>query len=207
MTATTLYLNELSSFRCGKVDEYVDEHSDKPKISRTDRLREAYAQSGTVPSVRAIILALDHRHPHIFLLRRKSDGTYLLPGGRLHPGEDYESGLTRVLDKRLRIVRGGNYTVSEQLVATWYRPQFTDQMFPYLPVHIHSPKEREEWYIVQLPENAKLSVPAKYDLECARFYDLQDGAAKFGPQLAMVPVLMSRFNFELKGDEHMSGDQ
>ena len=195
--APPLYLSDLSSYSCGQSDEDAYERDESTKKPRLDRLREAYAQTGTVPTVRAIILAMGHRHPHIFLLQRRSDNTYLLPGGRLNPGEDYETGLQRVLEKRLCIVSGGNYSV-DQLVATWYRPQFTEQMLPYLPVHIRSPKEREEWYLVMLPDNARLQVPSKYELKCVRFYDLQDGEAKFGPQLSKVPVLVSRFNFELK---------
>ena len=208
MTVPTYHLYEYSNYTCRNLgddnDEAIGENDEQQpaKPPKMERLRNyfqqrTYSADGTVKSVRAIILAFSHRHPHVFLLSKKSESTsrYILPGGKLKPGEDYETGLKRILEKKLAIVEGGTYEIGDQLVATWYRPQFTEQMLPYLPVHIKSAKEIEEWYLVLLPRTAKLQVEAQYRSCWAAFYQLHD-SAEFGSQLSKVPVLVSRFNFE-----------
>ena len=209
MAVPTYNLYDRSNYTCRNLsddsgDEMIQEDEEQVTVKppKMERLRsyfqqKKYSADGTVKSVRAIILAFSHRHPHLFLLSKESDSgrRYIIPGGKLLPGEDYETGLKRILDKKLAIVEGGSYEIADQLVATWYRPQFGDQMLPYLPVHITSAKEIEEWYLVLLPKKAKLQVKAKYGVSWASFYQLQAGT-DCGPQLSKVPVLVSRFNFE-----------
>jgi cleavage and polyadenylation specificity factor subunit 5 len=193
MAADRIVLSDLDQYRCGTGDD-EDKPDRQPKSDRMVRLREAFENHGSVRSVRAVILVLIHRHPHMFLLEKSDDsGRFVIPGGKLRPGEDDETGLQRLLGVKMQLIEG-DYEVVDQLLATWYRPQFTDQLFPYLPVHVSSPKEIEHWYLVLLPEKGNLRINSKYKrLSVASFYDLQEGK-KYGKQLSLVPLLVSRFN-------------
>lgn len=195
--ATPLVLYDIEGITCG-IDDTMrasgTEETEKP--DQMTRLRQYVAENGdSKKSIRAIILGMNHNHPHVVLLRKiDKENSYILPGGALEPCEDYESGMFRILNKKIALCHGGDYEVVDQLVATWYRPQFTEQMLPYCPVHVALPKEVEEWYIVRLPEKAKLRVLSKYELVWVPFYFLQGGAHIFGEQLAQIPTLLSRFN-------------
>ena len=191
--ASTMVVYNIENISCGTDDTIRSEET--KKADKMTRLRQYVAENGnSKKSIRAIILAMDHNHPHVVLLKKVGEeNSYILPGGTLEPGEDYESGLLRILRKKLALLRG-DYEVVDQLIATWYRPQFTEQMLPYCPAHVSMPKEIEEWYIVRLPEKAKLRVLSKYEPVCVSFYFLQGGAKVVGEQLAQIPTLLSRYN-------------
>lgn len=191
---TTLVLYNIDSVTYGRDGSAEAEEEDgMEKPDKMTRLRQYFATSGTKKTIRAIMLAFQHGHPYLLLLDKKSqENSFKLPGGTLEVGEDFETGLGRILEKKLGLRDG--YEIVDQLVATWNRPLFTEQMLPYCPVHISTPKEVEEWYVVRLPERAKLYISSKYDLRMTSFYDLQSGADRFGEQLSKIPVLISRFN-------------
>jgi cleavage and polyadenylation specificity factor subunit 5 len=192
-----LHISDLDQYTCGKDDDLDDSRDLVQKPGRLSRLREYFRENGPMRSVRAVMLVHVHRLPHVLLLQRRRANDvaprFLLPGGKLDPGEDDESGLARLLDKKLQLV-DGSYDFNEGLIATWYRAQFTEQMLPYLPVHIATAKETEFWYFVKLPERGRLRIHQKYDLVPRSFYDLQDGADNYGKQLQVIPLLASRFN-------------
>jgi cleavage and polyadenylation specificity factor subunit 5 len=192
-----LPLFDLDEYTMGYSEELEEVPDTPPKPHRLVRLREYVKDQGSVRSVRAIILVHVHNHPYVLLLQRRksSEGSaqFVLPGGRLNPGEDDESGLQRLLNKKLRLVDGA-YDFNEGLIATWYRPQFTDVLFPYLPVHITTPKETEFWDFVKLPEKGRLRIDPKYELSPVSFYDLEDGRLNHGKLLQGIPLLVSRFN-------------
>lgn len=183
-------LSDLSEYSCGiDTDEETEAQVDKP--DKMTRLRQNFAKTNTTQrTVRAIILTLDHGHPHVLLLEKK-DGTTVIPGGKLSPGEDDDTGIHRILGRKLHLIEGA-YEVVE-LIGMWYRPQFAEQMYPYLPVHITTAKEIESWYLVQLPPSGSLGTPFKYKLSAVPFYDLQD-STHFGKQLSSIPLLISRFS-------------
>ena len=199
MTRNIIKIPSLEVFTCGTgIGAVNDEDSkdEKPRVDKMTRLREMFDKSGTVNSVRAIILVHLHNHPHVLLLEKQNPDkstSVIIPGGRLNMGEDEEDGLQRLLNKKIRLVDGKDYEINE-LLAYWYRPQFTDQILPYCPVHITTPKETERWYLVLLPEKGgSLGISKKYKLQAVPFYDLQDGIKRFGKQLPTIPLLVSRF--------------
>lgn len=185
---------DLKTYTCGNGGSEDENKTDKPRLDKMKRLKLDFEQNYTyVRSVRAIVLVHLHSHPHVLLLKKQT-GEIILPGGRLRPGEDDESGIQRLLEKKMKIVgNSGSYELSE-LIGIWYRPQFTEQMFPYCPVHVTTPKEIEKWYLVLLPEGGSLGLSPKYNLTAVPFYDLQDNSKDFGKQLSTIPLLVSRFN-------------
>lgn len=172
-----------------------DEERDETRVDKIERLRNLFSTSGTVNSVRAIVLVHIHSHPHVLLLEKNSTKATVIPGGLLTPGEDDETGLQRLLQKKMCLVEG-SYEIGE-MIATWYRPQFTNHLYPYLPVHVTMPKEIERWYIVSLPEKGSIAISPKYRLCAVPFYDLQEyDTTKFGNQIGNIPLLVSRFNIQ-----------
>lgn len=189
----TVKIYDINTYSFGRY-ELAETEAPKPRIDKLTKLRQYYEKSdGCVKYVRAIILVHLHNHPHVLLLEKKS-GEKKLPGGRLEPGEDDESGLLRLLGEKLRIEQG-SYIFPNELVGCWYRPCFTEQLLPYCPVHISSPKEIEKWYLLILPPTCSFRIHPKYDLQAAAFYDLQDATLTsiYGQQLPLIPTLTSRF--------------
>jgi cleavage and polyadenylation specificity factor subunit 5 len=193
----SIQVSDLEQYTQGYSEEPEEAPDRPPKPTRMLRLREYVKDQGTVRSVRAILLVHVHRHPHVLLLQQvrtpESSPKYILPGGKLNPGEDDESGLQRLLNKKLQLV-DGVYDMNEGVIATWYRPQFSDLLYPYLPVHVTTPKETEFWYFVKLPERGRLRLDPKYRLSPISFYDLQNGSALYGKQLPVIPLLVSRYS-------------
>ena len=50
-------------------------------------------------------------------------------------------------------------------------------------------------FLVSLPEKALFSVPRNYKLVAAPLFELYDNPAGYGPVIASLPQVLSRFNF------------
>ena len=93
---------------------------------------------------RAVILTHLHGHPHVLLFKPTDRGrdsgrpAFKLPGGALQTGESETEGLQRVLAQLLAPTAEQEKASVEfeviDLVSTWWRPDFDDRMYPYLPV-------------------------------------------------------------------------
>jgi len=169
-------------------DDMVESEEKEP-TNRLEKIKTLFEQQGTVKTIRGIFLVLFHGHPHVIFLKRR--GKLVLPGGIAVPGRADEDNLIDSLRKKMWVE--GLHVESTPL-AIWYRPQFTDYIYPYLPVHITEPKEIEIWYPIILPPEGKLLKHPKYE-QCTSisFYDLQNGAAEYGAQLSSIPLLFSKY--------------
>lgn len=81
------------------------------------------------------------------------------------------------------------------VVSNWWRPNFEAPQYPYIPAHCTRPKEHKRLFLVQLPEKALFSVPRNYKLVAAPLFELYDNSAGYGPVIASLPQVLSRFNF------------
>ena len=78
----------------------------------------------------------------------------IVPGGELNPGEDEIDGLKRILSETLGRTDGvAQEWLIEDLIGTWWRPNFEPAQYPYIPPHITKPKEEKKLFLVQLPGN------------------------------------------------------
>eukprot|EP00928_Gymnodinium_smaydae_P065567 TRINITY_DN48682_c0_g1_i1.p1 TRINITY_DN48682_c0_g1~~TRINITY_DN48682_c0_g1_i1.p1 ORF type:complete len:205 (-),score=39.51 TRINITY_DN48682_c0_g1_i1:92-706(-) len=170
----------------------------KPRAAKNDplivRKKRKYEQEGMRRTARAVLLVHVRGHPHVLALQRGLGG-YDLPGGTLAPGEPEKDGLNRKLK---RFIFNDNPNVDcewkvGELLAVWWCPSFDDQAYPYLPQHVARPKECIKVYQVTLPERCVFEVPAQDQLVAVPFFDLQDEPQKYGPLLAGVPQMASRF--------------
>lgn len=97
-------LYEIANYTFGKKDSIstCKALSDLSPRAISDSLRREYAQRGMRRSVRAVMLVHEHNFPHVLLLQRSDGkGEFVLPGGRLRPGESFEQGLERKLKSKL----------------------------------------------------------------------------------------------------------
>lgn len=188
------------------------EGKDLSESGRMQRLQEKYATEGTRRSVEGVLLVSERNTAHVLLVqvsdteserrgtfRGSSGGTYLLPGGRLRPGEDETECLKRKLATWLAPQEQSlkpNWRVGE-CIAQFWRPGFDEALFPYLPPHVTRPKEVKKLYIVPLPENAFFEVARKQALVAVPLFELYGNAAKFGAVAANLPTALSRLRLTL----------
>ena len=168
--------------------DVVDREQKEP-TNRLEKIKDLFGQRGTVTTIRGIFLLLVHGHPHVLFLKKRNK--LILPGGIAQPGQADEDNLRDCLQRKLWV---DGLQINSSPLAIWYRPQFTDFIYPYLPVHITEAKEIEIWYPIILPPEGRIIVASQYD-DCSAisFYDLQNGAAEYGNQFASIPLLFSRY--------------
>lgn len=124
--------------------------------------------------------------------------------------EDTLTGLTRKLNRRLMPsqppsnVEGGQEQLEEQqqykfeiaeLIGVWWRPDFDENMFPYLPSHVTNPKERREIYFIPLPQHLDFAIPQNFKLIAVPLFELYDNSHRYGPILSSLPQILGRINF------------
>lgn len=184
--------------------------------ARLQRLQTDYEKYGLRRTVEGLLVVHEHGHPHVLLLQ-VANAFFKLPGDYLAPGEADVEGLKRRLALRLGKAtekkqddaegEGGmqidvedseadEWEISDCL-AQWWRPNYEGFMYPYVPAHISHPKEVKSMYFVQLPERKVLTVPQNMKLLAIPLFELYDNAVRYGPLLAAVPHLLSKYNFVL----------
>jgi cleavage and polyadenylation specificity factor subunit 5 len=115
---------------------------DNSQKARIQRLKDRYQKEGMRRSVDAVLVVHQHGHPHVLLIQI-ANNYFRLPGGRCREGEDEISCLKRKLCKKLsppNQYSQPNWEIGE-ILGTYWRPNFEQHMYPYLPPHITKPKE------------------------------------------------------------------
>ena len=169
--------------------------------NRMLRMKSAYEKEGKRRSVAAICLVNQHRTPHVLLLQVNAT-SFKLPGGKLRAAEGDIDGLKRKLRNKLQPdsddgLERHEFDVGDQ-VATWFRTAFEPQMYPYLPAHITKPKEEHKMFVVQLPEKCYFAVPKNLKLLAVPVFELYGNPGKYGPEIASIPHLLSRYRLNLE---------
>ena len=162
------------------------------------RLTERFQRRGLRRSVEGVLLVHRQSHPHILLLRHGAaeSPAFRLPGGRLRVGEAEVDGMRRKLTTKLgKPGSDGSHWQVNELLATWWRPHFESALYPYLPAHITQPKECKKVFLIELREEDVLAVPKNFKLLAVPLFDVYDNAERYGPIIASIPHLISRFDF------------
>ena len=172
---------------------------------RMARLTDKYKTDGTRRTVEGVLLLQNHQHPHVLLLQQgtRENPVFRLPGGRLRPGEGDIEGAKRKMssklaprEQQLSATHQAKWMVEEQL-AVWWRPNFETLMYPYLPAHVTKPKECKKIFMVRLAEKMVFAVPKNFKLLAVPLWDLHGNAARYGPVIASIPHLISRYDFDI----------
>lgn len=172
--------------------------------NKVARRKRRYAQEGMRRTAEALLLVARHGHPHV-LLAQHGPGQFRLPGGRVRPGEDDVDALRRKLTKQLSpddaSLAHAWEVAGDALVGAWWRTGWeTDAgaaLYPYLPPHATRPKEALRLFLVALPERGFFAVPRDRRLVAVPLFELHDNPARYGPVLAAVPAMLSRFRLNV----------
>ncbi|GAB4818118.1 hypothetical protein N2152v2_005164 [Parachlorella kessleri] len=195
---TTATLYPVHSYTFGSKPPKFEK--DTSVAQRMERLKEKYLSEGVRRTVDGVLIAHEHNHPHILLVQVGSS-FFKLPGGRLRPGEDEVEGLMRKLNNLLAPAAATfrpNWRVGECL-ATYYRPNFENTVYPYCPAHVTRPKEVKKVFHIVLPDRGFFSVPKNMRLVAVPLFEIYDNPQRYGPIIASIPQLVSRFQFILAG--------
>lgn len=191
-----LIIYPLSNYKFTSKDAQQEE--DPTVVARLKRLQKDFDAFGMRRTVEGVLVVHDHGHPHILILQ-VSNAYFKLPGDYLKPGENEVEGLKQRLDARLSprfqafSEDVDNWDVGD-CVARWWRPNFETFMYPFIPAHVTKPKECKKTYVVQLPEQKVMAIPKNMKLLAVPLFELYDNAQRYGPQLAIIPHLLSGYN-------------
>lgn len=119
----------------------------------------------------------------------------------MKPGEDEVAALQRTLNAKLSPPRVASTWSVHSCVAEWTRPNFDSPVYPYAPPHITRPKETRRLFLVTLPETTTFAVPRNLKLFAIPLFELYEQSAKYGPIIAGVPQVLSRFQLLLLGSK------
>ncbi|KAF0988917.1 hypothetical protein HZS_7925 [Henneguya salminicola] len=156
---------------------------------------EEYKVYGMRRTVEAALLVHQYKTPHILLLQLGTS-FFKLPGGELMPGEEEIEGLKRILNEVLTYSdreHSNDWSVVDVL-CTWWRPNYENPQYPYIPPHITKPKEMRRLYIVQIPDQIEFAVPRNYKLVAAPIFELMENTNVYGPIISSLPYLLSKYN-------------
>ncbi|XP_015695855.2 pre-mRNA cleavage factor Im 25 kDa subunit 1-like [Oryza brachyantha] len=176
---------------------------------RVLRLKANFAAHGLRTTVHGVLLVELFDHPHVLLLQVRNS-SFLLPGGRLRPGEQDVPGLKRKLSSKLSVAgnqdvdHGGDGDCDEwqigECVGMWWRSEFDAAPFPYLLPNARAPKECIKLFLIKLPVSRQFVVPRNMKLLAVPLSQIHDNAQVYGPIIAGIPNLLSKFSFNIITD-------
>eukprot|EP00127_Corallochytrium_limacisporum_P002137 Clim_evm31s108 gene=Clim_evmTU31s108 len=161
--------------------------------SRPARLKAEFKTLGLRRSVEAVLVVSKFGFPHVLLLQ-PGTGHYVLPCEELNKHEKWESAAVRLVQHFFGPEEGkGPRFQCVGLLSTWYRPNFENQMHPYLPAHIEEAKEERRIFLIQMPERCTIYVPRNYRLIDVPICDVYENSKRFSSIIASIPTSLSRF--------------
>ncbi|KAK4368605.1 hypothetical protein RND71_012397 [Anisodus tanguticus] len=160
---------------------------------RIQRLKLNYNTHGIRTCVQAVLVVDLFKHPHLLLLQVRNS-MFKLPGGRVRPGESDIECLRRKLSSKLSMSEDDSWEVGECL-GMWWRPNFETPIYPFMPPDIKRPKECTKLFLVRLPESCKFIVPKNLKLLAVPLCQVHENFKTYGPIIAGVPQLLSKFSY------------
>ncbi|OQO15185.1 hypothetical protein B0A48_00568 [Cryoendolithus antarcticus] len=198
-------LYPLSNYTFGTKEAQPEE--DPSVKDRLKRLEDYYAKYGMRRSGEGVLVCHEHNHPHILMIQI-ANAFFKLPGDWLDYNVDEIQGFTERMNERLAAPPGTSLASTSpqtwnvhSTLATWWRPNFDQFMYPFLPPHATRPKECKKLYLLQLPESRVLSVPKNMKLLAVPLFELYDNSPRYGPQISALPHYLSRFRWEFVDEE------
>lgn len=156
-----------------------------------------WQREGMRRTVRAVFIVHQNDIPH-FLIFRQSTPSGVVPflfGGKLEEGESEKTGMTRLLKS---FILKSNYHDScewrvGELLTKFWRPEFDERVYPYIPPHVTRPKEEISLFQVVLPQKCVFALREGMSITAIPVYDLVKNSQTLPPLLSSLPSLTSRF--------------
>ena len=156
-----------------------------------------WLNEGMRRTVRAVFITHNQGVPHVIVLKQTTpEGVaQFLPGGKLLEGESDREGLSRYL--RSVIMKDKSSDSCEwkvgELLGKFYRPEFDDRVYPYLPPHVTRPKEEISVFQVVLPPRCVFALRDGVTVSAIAVHDILKSPEIFPSLVACLPQLISRF--------------
>ncbi|CAL5006541.1 unnamed protein product [Urochloa decumbens] len=196
----------LSRYYFGAKDAAAAPRGVETAADRALRLKANFAAHGLRTSVHGVLLVELFDHPHVLLLQVRNS-SFVLPGGRLRPGEEDVQGLKRKLSSKLSIVDDGEADAEDEddwqvgeCIGMWWRSEFEAIPFPYMPPNFRTPKECIKLFLIRLPMSRQFIVPRNMKLLAVPLSQIHNNAQVYGPVISGIPNLLSKFSLNVISD-------
>ena len=156
-----------------------------------------WLREGMRRTVRAVFIVHTNDVPHflIFQQRTAACSVPFLFGGKLQEGEAEKDGLTRLL--RGFILKSKSSDSCEwkvgDLITKFWRPDFDERVYPYIPPHVVRPKEEISVFQVILPPKCVFSLREGMSISSVPIHELVRNSGLMPPLIAALPTLVTRF--------------
>jgi cleavage and polyadenylation specificity factor subunit 5 len=160
---------------------------------------ERWMREGMRRSVRAVFIVHSNDIPHLLLFQHKSSGgpVPFLYGGKLQEGEGERDGLMRVLRPIIMKSKAQDtcdWKVGE-LISKYWRPEFDNNMYPYIPPHVTRPKEEISLFQVVLPPRCVFGLRENESISAVPIPEIVKAPQNWPTIISCIPSLISRFTF------------
>nr|CAB3480872.1 unnamed protein product [Digitaria exilis]CAB3482872.1 unnamed protein product [Digitaria exilis] len=195
----------LSCYYFGAKDAAGVPRAVETAADRALRLKANFAAHGLRTSVHGVLLVELFDHPHVLLLQVRNS-SFVLPGGRLRPGEEDVQGLKRKLSSKLSVVDDLGDAEDEddwqvgECIGMWWRSEFEAIPFPYMPPNFRSPKECIKLFLIRLPMSRQFIVPRNMKLLAVPLSQIHNNAQVYGPIISGIPNLLPKFSLNVISD-------
>ncbi|CAO2206640.1 unnamed protein product [Urochloa humidicola] len=196
----------LSRYYFGAKDAAAAPRGVETAADRALRLKANFAAHGLRTSVHGVLLVELFDHPHVLLLQVRNS-SFVLPGGRLRPGEEDVQGLKRKLSSKLSIVDDGEADADDEddwqvveRIGMWWRSEFEAIPFPYMPPNFRTPKECIKLFLIRLPMSRQFIVPRNMKLLAVPLSQIHNNDQVYGPVISGIPNLLSKFSLNVIRD-------
>ncbi|PUZ51346.1 hypothetical protein GQ55_6G176600 [Panicum hallii var. hallii] len=184
----------LSRYYFGAKDAAAAPRGLETAADRALRLKANFAANGLRTSVHGVLLV--------------RNSSFVLPGGRLRPGEEDVQGLKRKLSSKLSVLDDGEADAEEEeddwqvgeCIGMWWRSEFEAIPFPYMPPSFRAPKECIKLFLIRLPVSRQFVVPRNMKLLAVPLSQIHNNAQVYGPVISGIPNLLSKFSLNVISD-------
>jgi cleavage and polyadenylation specificity factor subunit 5 len=156
---------------------------------------ERWVNEGMRRTVRAVIITHSDGVPHIVLFRQ---GAHIfLCGGKLAEGESEKEGLSRHLRSVIlkdKLSDSCEWKIGD-VIAKFYRPEFDDRIYPYIPSHVTRPKEEITLIQVILPPRCVFGLREGTNMSAVPVHEILKNPDALPILVSALPQLISRFVF------------
>ena len=156
-----------------------------------------WMNEGMRRTVRAVFITHSEGTPHVVIFEQRSgvETHPFLCGGKLIEGESERDGLSRHL--RSVILKDKSSDSCEwkvgDLIAKFYRPDFGEYIYPYIPAHVTRPKEEISVFQVVLPPKCVFGLREGTTMSAVPMCDILKNPESFPQLIRAIPELVSRF--------------
>eukprot|EP00055_Hartaetosiga_balthica_P004293 m.11042 g.11042 ORF g.11042 m.11042 type:complete len:196 (+) comp3766_c0_seq1:288-875(+) len=177
----------------------IDHKSEEETYEKIDekmaQLKEKTKGGNVVESVYLVLLIEVYQQPHILLIQPHPKYS-ILPGGELEDGESLRDGIERYLRSTFSIEDQDVLESFKHLdtMCSWYRPNFEQPTYPYVPPHCGMPKEHLSVVLLQMPQRCSFVVAKNCHIRAVPLIDVFDNKESFGSLIASLPAIISKYN-------------